>query len=524
MRGGTIAVTFAPVWTDRRWIGAAALLWLGCSALYFLTAPGRIDIIDGGIRYDVTQSLIDVHRPIVRDEWLPAALGRNGFRYTYYQLGSSLTAIPFVLLGSALSHGSLESKQFAFSLTTVPFAAAIVAFVFLIYGRLGCAMPRAAVWAFVLAFCSLLWPYAGSTFDAVLQAFWLTLAVWATVEALAAWSYRWATLSAAAFVMLVNTQEAYVVLGGCIAAVSPPALRPLLKRLSLGIVQAVAAGLLVGMLLVLWYNHARFGDLGNHLSTGQVTGAHPLMGSPVVGLVGLFLSPANSIFLYSPTFLLGLIGLRRLMRNDSQRVAPIVWCLAIHVLLISSLRFWSGGWNWGPRYLVASLPLVSIGMPFAWPNSERRVLKGSLCALGCVVQILGISVDHQRYYFERSFPPFFWLDERTMYRDSPLLARPGELIALLQQRDVQGARALVPGPRPFSMTSYVFGPPAALLPESPRWMREYLVFLVPRPWTLWSRFLPQEQRPGRTGLMTAIGCLVAGASFGALIQNLKRGS
>jgi hypothetical protein len=176
---------FAPVWTSRRWLACAALLWLGCSAVYFLTAPGRIDMFDGGIRHDVTESLIDEGVPAVRDPSFPGVPGRGGRRYAWYELGSSVTAIPFVLVGKRLGHGSLEAKQFAFSMTSVPFAAGVVALVFLIYGRLGCSVARALNWSLVVAFCTLLWPYAGSSFDAALQAFWLTLAVWAAVEALA---------------------------------------------------------------------------------------------------------------------------------------------------------------------------------------------------------------------------------------------------------------------------------------------------------------------------------------------------
>ena len=40
----TPAQTFAPVLTNRLWLVCALLLWIGCSAAYFLTAPGRIDM------------------------------------------------------------------------------------------------------------------------------------------------------------------------------------------------------------------------------------------------------------------------------------------------------------------------------------------------------------------------------------------------------------------------------------------------------------------------------------------------
>jgi hypothetical protein len=197
-------------------------------------------------------------------------------------------------------------------------------------------------------------------------------------------------------------------------------------------------------------------------------------------------------------------------------------CVVIHLLLVSSLKFWAGEWAWGPRYLVVSLPLVCLGLPFAFPEGNRRTLKAWLIGLGLVIELLAISVDHQRFYLDRSLGAFFWIDESIMYKQSALFARPFELVAELRRSDFDKVRALVPGPRPFSMTSPIFGPPPGDLPDAPAWMRQYLVFLVPRPWTLWSWFLPEEQRPGPAGLMTLIGCLAAALSFGLLLQIVRR--
>jgi hypothetical protein len=256
---------------------------------------------------------------------------------------------------------------------------------------------------------------------------------------------------------------------------------------------------------------------GNPLQTGRdiTSGMSPVLGNPVIGLAGLLLSPAKSIFLYSPTVVIALIGLRRLLQREAELFAPIPGCIVIHLVLISSFRFWAGEWAWGPRYLVATIPLVCVGLPFAWPPGRRLGVKALFCGAGLLVQLLATSVDHQRYYFERSLMPFFWLDESKMYLDSPLFARPSELVAILQRRDVAGAKALVPGPRPLSMTSSIFGPGVQLL-KPPQWMRQYLVFLVPRPWPLWSRYIGPELRPGATGVMTAIGSVIALVSFGCL--------
>jgi hypothetical protein len=369
------------------------------------------------------------------------------------------------------------------------------------------------LWSAVAAFCTLLWPYAGSTFDAALQAFWLTLAVWAAIEALGTRSYMWAIVSAGAFAILVNIQEMYVVLGGCVLAVAPFTQQAMRERARSPIVLIIGFGLIAGLAAVFAYNTVRF---GNPIDTGRTAVPHPLVGNPLVGLAGLALSPAKSVFIYSPPLLLALAGLRRLLRIAAPRFAPLVACLAIHVALIATLKFWAGEWAWGPRYMVASLPLALVGLPFAWEPPGRRTLIWVACVVGLVVQLLGIAVDHQRYYFERALGAYFWVDERTMYTDSPLLARPSEVAAVFDDPARAEVRALVPGPLPLSMTSPIFGPAFELAPHSADWMRRYLVFYAPRPWTLWSRRVPEHQRPGPTGLMTIAAALVAVAAFAAL--------
>ena len=508
-QAGAAARQFSPVWTERGWLWPALLLWLGCSAAYFLTAPGRIDIIDGAIRFEVSQSLVDAGVPAVRDPSLPAVPGRDGYRYSWYQLGTSITAVPLLVLADQFASGSREARQFAFSLTSVPFAGGVVALLFLIYGRLGRSRQRALLWSLVVGFGTLLWPYAGSTFDATLQAFWLLIAVWSVVEALAAKSPRWAIVSGLAFAMLINIQETYVILGAAVLGIAPLSLRALWVRLRSPVVYIVLAGVCVGFALVMAANAWRY---GHPLETGRFVGGS-VFGNPAVGLAGLFFSPAKSIFLYCPAYLLALVGLRRLVKSDAGRFAPLVACVAIHVLFISSLSLWAGEWAWGPRYLVASLPLVCIGLPFS--HEPRRVI-GVVCGLSIAIQVLAISVDHQRWYFERSLPPFFWYRQVTMYEDSPLLGRPGELLAVLTSGEHSKARALVPGPRPQSMTSSIFGPPNDELPNAPAWLREYAVFLLPRPWTLWGPQLPSDQRPGNVGVMTTSGVGVAILSFSCL--------
>src|SRR6185312_10744283 len=99
------------------------------------------------------------------------------------------------------------------------------------------------------------------------------------------------------------------------------------RRLADPVLWVVVAGAGVGLLLVGVANFVRYGD---PTSTGRqiTTGTDPVWGNPLVGLAGLLVSPAKSIFLYSPTCVLALVGLRRLLTREPNRFAPIAACLA----------------------------------------------------------------------------------------------------------------------------------------------------------------------------------------------------
>jgi hypothetical protein len=373
-------------------------------------------------------------------------------------------------------------------------------------------MRQATAWALVVAFATPLWVYAGSSFDIAEQALFLVAGVWLAVEAFALHSMRLGILSGVAFALLINVQETYLVLVGCVAGI-PTSVRAAVDRLRRPELIAIARPIVIGLGVVFLYNTYKF---GNPLSTGRETVPHPLVGNPLVGLAGLFVSPAKSILLYSPTYPFALYGIYRLVRRDRGRYGAIAACLLIHVALVASLKFWAGEWAWGPRYLIATLPLACIGLPFAVRSARGRAALATACVLGVVVQLMAISVDHQRYYIDRSFEPFFWVDEMSMYRDSPLLARPGEMVAVYEQRDFETVRALVPGPTPMSMTGPIYGPPFKKIPNFRVWMRQYLVFLAPRPWPLWSRLLSPDLRPGRTDIMIRAGLVAAIAGFAML--------
>jgi hypothetical protein len=219
---------------------------------------------------------------------------------------------------------------------------------------------------------------------------------------------------------------------------------------------------------------------------------HPIQGSIFLGLLGLLFSPAKSVFLYFPLFVCSLSGLRRLIGKQAAIGVVIAACFSVQLIAVASFAFWAGEWAWGPRYLVPFMPLLCVTAPFAtgWPQRAVTFLVGA----GIIVQILAISVDHQRFYFEQGYPPYFWLDQSQMYRRSALLSRPAECYDMIVTDGAARARYFAPTPSG-AFTDAVWGPATADLARGKQWVREYLVFMTWRPWPFWIRWIPEHQRP-----------------------------
>jgi hypothetical protein len=237
----------------------------------------------------------------------------------------------------------------------------------------------------------------------------------------------------------------------------------------------------------------RFGGL---FYTGKGYEHPPAFGNPILGFFGLTVSPGKSILLYSPPIVIALMGMRKLIRTERQLGLAISLTFAAYLALVSCLTFYGGDWSWGPRYFTVTLPLLALAFPFAPLTTRlRRIATATIVAVGVFVQLLGLSIDHHRFFYARSLPPFFWyLDPAIYFRESALFTRPGELLDSIRQGVPPEATRFRPGPNPELLTYAVFGPPSTE-PSTPTWMRRYRVFWIPRPWPLWMLTIPKDDRP-----------------------------
>jgi hypothetical protein len=356
----------------------------------------------------------------------PAAIGRDSQRYSKYGLGQSLAALPLYAIGLAVPAVGLVDV----ALLLNPLVGALSAVALLLAAlELGASSRRALILALIYAFCTFAWVYAKNFYGEALEALGFAMACWGMAIVLTRRQLRGALLAGAGLglAMLVRTT----------AAIAAPVLLFAIWRYVTGaqrwrLVLAAAVPIATAASVVGLYNWARF---GNPLSGGY--GYETLNVWPWVGVWGMLFAPGRSLFIYAPVMIIAVPGLWWLRQPKGLRAWLIGTVLAMLVLHGAWWSWW-GAWAWGPRYLVAILPLLSLGLlgigtrragnltqtmhddhPVLRPDTalrsptQRRVswhvlLVGILAALGFLMQLPGLLV----------YRVFFFWDVMKVFPDS----------------------------------------------------------------------------------------------------------
>ena len=175
------------------------------------------------------------------------------------------------------------------------------------------------------------------------------------------------------------------------------------RRDWIGIVKA-GIGAMPPIALLLYYHASAFGGAlttgytkTKYFDANHASGFLGLDSFRWEALFGSTLSPDNGLLFLSPLLLLAIPGWYWLARR--RRWAAFSVTLAVCVLylaFISSLKFWRGGWNVGPRYITALLPFAMIPVAVAADALDRRwwsrAVVVALTSVSVVVYTLSSSV------------------------------------------------------------------------------------------------------------------------------------
>jgi hypothetical protein len=162
-----------------------------------------------------------------------------------------------------------------------------------------------------------------------------------------------------------------------------------------------SAGAVVSLVIFMMLNAWRYGDALSigYGQTGSNLHGIRARGSLVTGIWGLWFSPGKSIFLYAPFVLLAVAGIVISVKKLPTEMSLLIALVLANTLLFARVRFWSGDWAWGPRYMIIVLPCLAVMCaPLVNRIRWRRALM-VLAGIGFLFPgALGVLVNFNTFY------------------------------------------------------------------------------------------------------------------------------
>jgi hypothetical protein len=320
------------------WVLASAV-GLGTTVFFLAFLSPVIYSVDGLSMLAVAESLVTQHSFAV-----PKPLGISGVGGLYYSKWYpllSVLAVPFVGLGmivARLTHLPVHYAVGACALILQPILiGGTTSLVVMLSSRLGSSRRGSVLAAIGFAFGTVALVYAREFFAEPLLALITVAAIYLELG-----NHREHFGVGPLAALAVLAKPTGVILGPILG------LHAALKEHSLKSMLLPLFGTATGLLVYLAYNHLRFG--------GALRFNRPLafsLSKLPGGMAGQLLSPWRGLIWYCPA-VLALAGLsRRIFRRLD---VLLIVSTALAYLLLYSMREWTGGWSWGPRYLVPALP------------------------------------------------------------------------------------------------------------------------------------------------------------------------
>ncbi|GEM_PF-180243 len=404
-------------------------LYLLFLSVYLLTAAGHFFSTDHVATYFTAQSLVE-HGTLAIRPILDTVRGVDGRYYATFGIGQSLVSIPLYVLGSAVDHasspevrrllGGMDLGQwggtvpiFFVSLLNQIVMPLVCVLVFLFCLELGFSQKVSLASTSIFGFATSAWVYARDSFQHPLETLALLATLYILIHRRSHLEERWAALAGVIFGygLLTRLNLAFVLPAITLYLLFLPQARPTAasSELSQGgdvlatngdnerwrRLVAFLAPIVLALVCVGLINFLKFGSLleynPNALAKGFST---PLL----VGLYGNLFSVGRSIFLYSPPVLLGVWGYRTFLARQRREAALFLAIAGIYLVVYSTYGFWDGGWAWGPRFLLATVPLLCLPMGYVLDSAPRRMLAALVALAGVLVQLLGVLINYDFVY------------------------------------------------------------------------------------------------------------------------------
>jgi hypothetical protein len=388
------------------------VLFLFLFSVYLLTYSPRFHSSDGLAVFATTESLAR------RGEWDADQIrwmglgqgifGLDGHLYIRKGVGMSLLALPLAWLGLIIP---IWGPATAALLLNAIVTAATGALLFHYLQALGYDGRVALAAGLTFGLATLAWPYAKTFFSDPLAGLCLLAAALALLrfhQTGRTASVFWAGLALSLAVAARYANAVMIPFYGLLLIryqISNPKHQivniksqiPNLLSTSWRAWLAFGAPLVATAIAIAYYNLARY---GNPFNTGYLP-EESFSGVWWQGLAGLLVSPGRGLFLYAPVLLMTLPVASTFFRRHRAEAALAGTIILVDLLLYGKWFMWHGGYAWGPRFMLPTLPFFVIGMAPAIERARESAWwrRGflALAGLSGLIQILGLSVHFELF-------------------------------------------------------------------------------------------------------------------------------
>jgi len=169
-------------------------------------------------------------------------------------------------------------------------------------------------------------------------------------------------------------------------------------------------GILIPFLFFIYYNNTFYQSLTNQGYASQLENSW--LGNFPESFIGMFLSPSKGVLIYSPIFILSLIGFYYGYKNHNL-VKISFWIVLIHCLVLSKWKHWYGGYGFGYRMVSDVIPFFIVPIWYLLESHYEKVKKILFLLVGIsfLIQFSGLiffdSIWHSAY--DTGFKNTSWL-------------------------------------------------------------------------------------------------------------------
>jgi hypothetical protein len=412
------------------------VVWLlvGFLALYTALTRGHFYASDEVQVFQQTRSLWEQGDLSVAPN-INTARGRGGQYFAQYGVGQSVLALPFYLAGKTVhqfldhigakswiktfegppigepdKHWGGEVEIFFVNLFGAFALSALMAVFFVFNIRLGAAPAWALAATVILGVTTHVTGFGVEFLQHPAEALFLLLAFYFLfIDSTAPnWRYRSVGGSMAGIMLLVRASSLVLI----------PALTGYLlwhafrrsKTGNRGSSLMAAAGssvpflipVLAAVLVTMAVNYAKWGEFS---FSGSYRTFNSFTNSWLVSLYGYMFSPGQSVIIFSPILLLAPVYFLPFVKKHLAETCAILGLTISYALFYGRSQAWHGQWCFGPRYLMAMIPLLLLPLG-SWLSIAGRTVWLAvvpLAIVGVFIEILHIAVNVSYVYYREGY-------------------------------------------------------------------------------------------------------------------------